>query len=125
MLSAGQPQTASALADECGISRRSLFRDVAVLRDAGLPILFDEQRHGYVLNRQPFLRPTEFTVSEALSLISLAEAASHRRPRIPLQRNARAAALKLLSNLPNRLRDHIGRLAERIHIEIGPVNPVA
>jgi predicted DNA-binding transcriptional regulator YafY len=125
LLSAGRPQTAAALAEECGVSRRTLFRDLAVLRDAGLPVIFDDERHGFVLNRPSYLRPTEFTVPEALALISLAEARGQRQPRIPLQRHARSAALKLLSNLPNRLRDHIGRLADRIQIEIGPLNVAA
>ncbi|MDQ3330728.1 MAG: transcriptional regulator [Planctomycetota bacterium] len=125
VLSMGRARSAGALAAACGVSRRTIFRDLATLRDAGLPIRFDEERGGFLLDRQPYLQAADFTLSEALSLLALCDSADDRPAGVPFQRTARGAALKLLSILPPKLRDQLGNLGARVDVEIGPVNPEA
>jgi predicted DNA-binding transcriptional regulator YafY len=124
LLASGRAHSAADLARLCAVSRRTLFRDLGVLRDAGLPIEFDESRRGFLLERSTFLRPTDFTVSEALSLIVLCDSAGS-SDGIPFQAPARSAALKLLSALPPLIREHVGEVAERVAIRVGPVNPLS
>ena len=57
LLQAGRGFNANALALECGVSRRTIFRDIDVLRQAGIPVEFDEQRQRYfITGRQVFRR---------------------------------------------------------------------
>ncbi len=47
-LKADEAMTVPVLADEFGISARTLFRDLAILRDRGLPVEADRGRGGGV-----------------------------------------------------------------------------
>lgn len=58
-LQAGNGQNAEGIARACGVSRRTVFRDLETLRAASVP-------------------PTDFTPSEALSIIALAAGAADR-----------------------------------------------
>lgn len=56
---------AAALAQTCGVSGRTLSRDLDALSAAGFPVYFD---HGYHLAAPALLPPITFTVDEALAL---------------------------------------------------------
>ncbi len=66
---------AAALARACGISERTLQRDLDALTMAGFPIYFD---HGYRLAAPALLPPISLTVDEALALRLAAQAAASR-----------------------------------------------
>lgn len=81
----GLPQTTSSLASTLCVSRRTIFRDLEVWRDAGVPLVFDDDQLRYDLATAGILPPTSFTTSEALSLIRRGDCAgsfakSARRP---------------------------------------------
>jgi len=63
---------AASLAKACGVSERTLRRDLDALGEAGFPVFFD---HGYRLAAPPLLPPVGFTTDEALALGLAAQAA--------------------------------------------------
>ena len=72
--------TAQALADRFGVTLRTIYRDLASLQDAGLPIRADRGRGGgYALDKHYQLPPVNFTAREAALLCRLAQMASEAR----------------------------------------------
>jgi len=124
LLAAGRAYDAADLAGLCGVSRRTLFRDLATLRESGLAVRFDDARRGFLLDRPPYLRPTDFSLAEALSLLVLCDRLGGTEGGIAFHAPARSAALKLLSGLPPRLREHVGELSERHDVRLDAVNPL-
>jgi len=115
-LQSGGGQNASGLATMCGVSRRTLFRDLQSLRDAGVPLQFDKEQDRYSIPGSFFLPPTNFTAAEALSLIALAREMG-RGDRLPFYEGAYAAALKLEGSLPSSLRQELRLVTKSIRIK--------
>lgn len=115
-LQSGRVHNATQLAGLCGVSRRTLFRDLKVLQESGVPILYDAAKEGYWLPQSAFLPPTDFTLAESLALMILAQELAGETRAIPFQKPARDAVLKLMSNLPGELRQHVGETAEHVQI---------
>ena len=124
LLQAGRGHNAGSLAQACGVSRRTIFRDLETLRTAGVPLQFDEELERYHIPGSYFLPPTNFTAEEALAVIALAHEMGA-SDRLPFYEPARSAALKLESSLPNRLRDELRSMTRAIRIKMPPVNPLA
>ena len=61
--------TVSELADKFGVSKRTIYRDIKSLEQAGVPILADEGK-GYSLMEGYGIPPVMFTESEANALIT-------------------------------------------------------
>jgi len=122
-LQAGSGQNADAMAKVCGVSRRTIFRDLETLRDAGVPLDFDREADRYSIASSFFLPPTNFTAEEALSIIALAGemGSSHG---LPFYQPARRAALKLESSFPGPLRQELQTLTQAIRINLEPTNPL-
>lgn len=63
--------TAQAIAERFGVTLRTVYRDLASLRDADLPLSADRGRGGgYALDRSYSLPPVNFTAREAAVLIA-------------------------------------------------------
>lgn len=63
--------TAEALAERFGVTARTIFRDLATLREARLPLLSSPGRGGgYALDRSYVLPPVNFTAREAAVLLA-------------------------------------------------------
>ena len=107
LLSSGRTCNATELADHCGVSRRTIFRDIATLETAGIHVLYDDSRQGYWLNQREFLPSSELTIEETLSLIVLSYELGDETSALSFWGDARSAALKLTNNLPNNLREFI------------------
>lgn len=103
------------------MSRRTIYRDLGVLRDAGLPVVYDERLGGYRLNGERFLPPTNFTTDEALALVVLCHELGNGQG-LPFYRPASRAALKIESGLPARLREELGRRSSAVQIRMQPNN---
>ncbi len=71
LLQAGRGYNTDALAQACGVSRRTVFRDLDLLRLSGVPLAFDEKQQRYRIPGACLLPPTNFTPEEALSLLVL------------------------------------------------------
>ncbi len=124
VLQGGKRYNTSGLARACGVSRRTIFRDLDVLREAGLPVAFDESQQHYYLSARNFLPSTNFTAEEALALMVLCYELGD-KSRLPFLAPARSAALKLESCLPHRLREHLRDITGAIEIHLDPNNRLA
>ena len=106
------------------MSRRTIFRDLDVLRQAGVPLVYDEQIQHYHVPSTYFLPPTNFTPEEALALLVLCNDLGD-RSQLPFFDPARSAALKLASSLPRQLRDQLRLTSDAVKIRMEPINPLA
>ncbi len=115
-LKAEEPMTVDAIATEFGVSRRTLFRDVAILRDRGLPIEADRGRGGGIrLHRTWGIGRLTLSYREAVELlVSLAIAERMEAPWLiaslaPIRR-------KLAASFSPALKERIEGLAQRIRV---------
>jgi proteasome accessory factor B len=123
LLQAGKGFNVEGLAQECGVSKRTIFRDLDLLRASSVPLIFDEDRQQYRMAGSVFLPATNFTPEEALALIVLCQELGDRSG-LPFLNSARSAAMKLESTLPGRLRDQLREIAPAVHIHPEPSNPL-
>lgn len=123
LLQSGRTYNTRELAELSGISRRQVFRDLKALQDSGIALLYDPQRQGYWLASATYLPPTDLTLDETLSLLSLACGLGRRNEGVPFHEPARSAAIKLLSNLPGHLRTHLGDCASAIDVRMDAHHP--
>lgn len=100
------PVTAQALAEEQGVSVRTLYRDIQTLIGLGAPI-DGEAGIGYLLRPGFFLPPLMFTPEELEALV-LGARWVEARPDAPLAKAAKAALGKIATASPDDLRDRIG-----------------
>jgi predicted DNA-binding transcriptional regulator YafY len=123
LLQAGRGYNTEALAQACEVSRRTVFRDLDLLRLSGVPLSFDEKQQCYRIPGACLLPPTNFTPEEALALLLLChEMGNHAG--LPFLGPARTAAVKLESSLPTRLREQLRNLTAALHIHAPPNNPL-
>jgi predicted DNA-binding transcriptional regulator YafY len=61
---------AAKIADECGVTERTIYRDVISISEANVPIYYDR---GYKYATDNFLPPLNFNIDEYLTLISIME----------------------------------------------------
>jgi proteasome accessory factor B len=125
LLQSGRSCNTRELAELTGISRRQVFRDLRALQDSGIPLLYDQQRQGYWLAAAAYLPPADLTLDETLSLLILAHNLGRSGAGLPFQSAARSAAAKLTSNLPERLRGHLGELAAAVDVRLDSHHPHA
>jgi predicted DNA-binding transcriptional regulator YafY len=94
----GRLHTASELADTLGVSTRTIWRDVAVMAESGLPIA-GERGLGYILRSAIVLPPTMLTAEELDALVeglrAISQSDSH-----PRARAARSLLTKVATLLP-------------------------
>lgn len=106
---------ADTLAEACGVDKRTIFRDLKALQDAGVPVHHDQNSDGYSVQGDFFLPPVHLSMEEALALAVLCEDLAE-EGRIPCLRAAIRALTKVRSQLPQDIRDDLDRMAERIAI---------
>jgi predicted DNA-binding transcriptional regulator YafY len=96
-----QPVTAVRLAEETGVSQRTLYRDIDALRAAGA-LIDGAAGAGYTLTEDPALPPQMFTRLEVEALVlGLAEVTLSGDPL--LARAAAEAQAKIVATLPDRV----------------------
>lgn len=96
-----QPVTAARLAQETGVSERTLYRDIQALRAAGA-LIDGEAGTGYTLTEDPALPPQMFTRLEVEALVlGLAEVTMAGDP--ALAKAAAQAQAKIIATLPDRV----------------------
>ncbi|WP_437223557.1 helix-turn-helix transcriptional regulator [Planctomicrobium sp. SH661] len=119
-LQSGRTHSTAELASSCGVSKRTVFRDIKTLQDAGIQILYDAPQQGYWISTHSYLPPANLTLGETLSLLVLAQDAGTQDRGVPFQEAARDAALKLQSNLPSHLVPYASDLAHSVKIQTEP-----
>lgn len=111
ILQAERFPNAREMAGRCEVSRRTIYRDLDVLAEAGVPVRYRQDRQGYQLAKGFFLSPTSLNESEALALFVLA-----RQWRggdgLGLLRHAWAGAVKVVQGLSPEVRERVTSIAE-------------
>ena len=108
------------LADEFATSIRTVYRDIAALAEAGVPIV-GEAGVGYSIMRGYHLPPVHFTTEEATALIT-ANILVDRFADSSLKSSMTSALAKIRAVLPPDHQDHIARLERRMSIP-NPLQP--
>jgi predicted DNA-binding transcriptional regulator YafY len=106
-----------ALAQELGISIRTLYRDIAILRSQGAQIE-GEVGIGYVLKPSFFIPPMMFTESEVYALILGSKWVSQYGD-IGLSKSANTALDKIFTVLPQKIKN----ITDTISLRVGPSAP--
>ncbi len=109
--------TAAELAGELEVSERTVYRDMAALAEAGIPVYADQGRHGgYRLVGGFRTRLTGMTrdEAEALFLAGLDGPADQ----MGLADVVASTRLKLLAALPEPLREAPGHTSRRFHLDV-------
>lgn len=109
--------SAPELAERCEVSLRTIYRDINLLKLAGVPVYHDR---GYRVSEGFFLPPVRFDLNEALSLAMGAELLS-RQKGTPFQRGVEGAMEKVFAVLPPGLRDAVTRETARFSPAWEPV----
>lgn len=102
LLHSGQAGSPEDLTAALGITRRTLFRDLSILKDAGIPHHFEPGK-GYRIGRGYFLPAINLDVIETLGLLILGKTAAAQRHR-PMMTAALSAINKLILAIPEPLR---------------------
>ncbi|MBC2834946.1 helix-turn-helix transcriptional regulator [Paragemmobacter straminiformis] len=117
-----QPVTAARLAEETGVSERSLYRDIASLR-AGGALIDGAAGVGYTLTEDPALPPQMFTRLEVEALV-LGLAEVRLVGDAALAGAAQAALAKIVATLPDRVqRQALHAVQETYRFEKRPPAP--
>ena len=119
MLQSERFPNARELAKRCEVSRRTIYRDVELLVEAGVPVHYRREQQGYQLAKGFFLPPTSLDETEALALLVLTRQWKG-ADGLGLLRNAWAGALKLVQALPTEARDRVLATAEPFRSEAAP-----
>lgn len=109
--------TASQIAAHWEISERTVYRDIAALGEAGVPIV-GEAGTGYRLMAGYNVPPIMFTSDEAAALFVGAEAADQVADE-SLKRSLRSALLRIRAVLPQDRQNDLSRLKEVVGVWLG------
>jgi predicted DNA-binding transcriptional regulator YafY len=99
------------LSDICEVSRRTIYRDLSTLDEAGIRVLYRPDRQGYQLARGMFLSAPKIEEQEAMALLVLARSWAADED-MGLTRAAGSAVDKLLQAFPEPLRQKLLALSE-------------
>ncbi len=116
--------TAEALAERFGVTVRTIYRDLATLQDAGLPLRADRGRGGgYALDKSYQLPPINLTAREAALLVALGRMASQQRL-LPFTDNLEAALDKVRGALSTSAQRELLGLLDKLQFVGVPALPV-
>ena len=104
--------TANELAEKFEISKRTIYRDIRTLKQAGVPVLTEEGK-GYTLMEGYRIPPVMFTENEANALIT-AEQLVRKNKDASLVKDYTDAIHKIKAVLRNNTKDKANLLSERI-----------
>ena len=104
--------TANELAEKFEISKRTIYRDIRTLEQAGVPVLTEEGK-GYTLMEGYRIPPVMFTENEANALIT-AEKLVRKNKDASLVKDYTDAIHKIKAVLRNNTKDKANLLSERI-----------
>lgn len=121
LLQGSSGYSADELARELEVSRRTVFRDLNMLEMAHIPYYHDPDTGGYRISRHFFLPPVSLTLTESLAVLMMT-GRLRSSSRLPLIAQAARAAMKVESALPSGVREHVGSVLDRLHVDLGPVS---
>jgi len=98
------------LAELCGVSVRTIQRDIDTLAYAGIPVFWSNT--GYEIMPEFFLPPVNLSLEEAFYLVVAAKAFSEDE-RSPQQRTIESAISKIIARLPNETRYRLEAILDK------------
>ncbi|MBW5448720.1 WYL domain-containing protein [Cohnella sp. CFH 77786] len=114
MINARKSFTVKELADEFGISSRTMTRDLQELSELGIPIYSIQGRGGgYKLLKERLLPPISFSESEAMAMYFACQSLNFFSS-LPFGEGAESALHKFYHYLPADIREQIDRLKNRV-----------
>ncbi|ACX67636.1 YafY family protein [Paenibacillus sp. FSL H8-0457] len=124
MINAKKSFTVRELADEFGLSVRTISRDLDELSGLGVPIYSVQGRGGgYRLLQERMLPPISFTESEAIAVFFACQSLSYFST-LPFGEGAATALHKFYHYLPADIKEQIERLKDRVMIH-SPFRPMS
>ena len=121
ILQSGEPLTVEEMGERVGVSRRTAFRDLSLLNQAGLRFDYDRDSKRYSASKHSLLPPVTLSHAEALTLM-MAIRYVLERPWCVDPAAARAASLKLASMLPPSLVDYCWKMLSGVEVARGQVS---
>ncbi len=119
LLQSGQARSAEDLMQELQVSRRTLFRDLKVIEEAGIPYEHS-RREGYFIHDEFFLPPIDLTMSETMALLVLGKTVAQDRHR-PMHSPVLSAIIKLINAIPEPMRLACSEMLNQISVGPAPV----
>lgn len=112
--------TIQEMADECGVSRRTMIRDLMELSELGVPLYSEAgPRGGYRVLREKVLPPISFTEHEAIALFFACQSL-HNYKSLPFKNEVDTALHKFFHFLSSELKQKIERMQQRLVFWIPP-----
>jgi predicted DNA-binding transcriptional regulator YafY len=121
LLQAGSFESVEAIARECGVNRRTIFRDLNLLRAAGMGAVFQPERKRYRVDAADLQAPSDLTLDEAFFSQLLCFELG-RQDGLPYCQPAATAAVKLQARLPQSTRQTVQQLLAGLKIYVEPGN---
>ncbi|MFD0714347.1 helix-turn-helix transcriptional regulator [Paenibacillus sp. GCM10027626] len=102
------------LADEFGVSKRTILRDLQELSELGVPLYSEVGPHGgYQVVRERVLPPIAFTEGEAVAMFFAVHALRHYSS-LPFEAESASALSKFYLHMPGDVRDRIDSMKDRV-----------
>ncbi|MFC5648558.1 helix-turn-helix transcriptional regulator [Paenibacillus solisilvae] len=102
------------LADEFGVSTRTILRDLQELSELGVPLYSEVGPHGgYQVVRERVLPPIAFTEEEAVAMFFAVHALRHYSS-LPFEAESASALSKFYLHMPGDVRDRIDGMKDRV-----------
>ncbi len=120
LLQGGRGYNVTTMARECQVTRRTIFRDLDVLKQAGIPFVYYDPEQTYRLAGSHLLPPTSLSPQEALAIVVLCHELGS-DGRLPFQNAAKTAALKIENSLPAHLREQLRGVTGSVKIRLPQV----
>jgi predicted DNA-binding transcriptional regulator YafY len=117
LLQSGKAKSVAELVAELEVSRRTLFRDLNTLEQAGIPY-YNDPELGYRISEKFFLPPVNLTVTETLGLLLLSKLSQEQRTQ-PLIGSALSGITKLTATVPEPIRTACHELMNNISVNPG------
>jgi predicted DNA-binding transcriptional regulator YafY len=102
------------LADEFGVSTRTILRDLQELGELGVPLYSEVGPHGgYQVIRERLLPPIAFTEGEAVAMFFAVHSLRHYSS-LPFEAESASALRKFYLNMPGDIRERIDSMKDRV-----------
>ncbi len=115
MLQSENYKSPESLSEGLKVSKRTLYRDLQTLQEAGVPCYFDHVEGYYKVSSNFFMPPPNLTEQEAFSLLLLVHRAQQCL-NIPFSRYVYNAALKIESQLSRSLKEYCRQRLKNISV---------
>ncbi|MEX2672875.1 MAG: WYL domain-containing protein [Phycisphaeraceae bacterium] len=122
LMQQGDAGNAAVLAGQLGVAERTVYRDLAVLTDLGVPHYFDDEDGRYRVRKEFFLPPVQLNAAESLALLCLANGIGGDE-QIALTGAASRAMEKVRGQLPQRVLDELGDVHEHMDVNLPASGP--